>query len=192
MRQTTEHATRRLQRVFILFSMISFYLIGLMLPAPASAHDYKHGTIVIAHPFIRVDAKCDGNTTRAYIVLLANKGAQADKLTAVTLQGGHKGKLLALPATAAMPGLSAIDLPAKSDTALMPPKHVIEFALPSKDLQVGGAIAATLQFERAGKAAINFMIESAPTGQACGSAPAAPAPAASPHQGHHGHHSGKH
>ena len=189
MQPVIEHATPRLQRFFRTALLAGFYCIGFVLPVPASAHDYKHGSMVIAHPFIRVDAKCDGNTTRAYIVLLANKGTQADKLTAVTLQGAHKGKLLAPPATAA---LSAIDLPAKSDTALMPPKHVIEFALPSKDLQVGGAVAATFQFERAGKAAINFMIESAPAGERCGSGPAAPAPAASPHQGHHGHHSGKH
>jgi len=162
-------------------TLIASLPLGFILTLPAQAHDFKQGSIVIAHPFIRVDAKCDGNTTRAYIMLLANKGAQADKLTAVTLQGGHKGKLIAAP-SAQSP--NSIDLPAKSDIALTPPNHVIEFAIPSKDLQMGGAIAATLQFERAGKAAINFMIEPAPAGQSCGAAPAA-AP-------NHGHHSGKH
>ena len=162
-------------------SLAAVMLLGISLSSSVEAHDFKQGSMVIAHPFIRVDTKCDGNTTRAYIMLLANKGAQADKLTAVTLQAGQKGKLIATPTSQT---LSAIDLPPKSDTAVMPPNYVIEFAVPSKDLQTGGAIAGALQFERAGKVAINFMIEPAPTGQGCGGAPAP-----SPHQGHH---SGKH
>jgi copper(I)-binding protein len=158
-------------------------LLGIVLSSSVEAHDFKQGSMVIAHPFIRVDTKCDGKITRAYIMLLANKGAQADKLTGVTLQAGQKGKLIATPASQT---LSAIDLPPKSDTAVMPPNYVIEFAVPSKDLQTGGAIPGSLQFERAGKVAISFMVEPAPAGQGCTSVPAAPAPSS-----HHGHHSDK-
>ena len=176
MQHTADYPTYYLKPIFYVFA-----LLGAILSTVVEAHDFKHGSIIIAHPFIRVDAKCDGNITRAYIMLLANKGQQPDKLTAVTLKGDHKGKLMA---SASAKQLSGIDLPANVDIAVMPPNHVIEFALPSKDLQTGGAIAGTLQFQRAGSAAINFMIEPAPASQACGGTSGA-AP-------HHGHHSGKH
>jgi hypothetical protein len=62
---------------------------------------------------------------------------------------------------------------------------VIEFPLPSRDLQQGAAVPGVLQFERAGAARIRLMIEAAKsTGKGCG---AAGAPSHGKHQHPRGH-----
>jgi len=160
--------------------------LGSMLclaAASVAAHDFKHGPITIAHPFVRVDAACDGPVTRAYVMLLVNQGSQADRLVGAQLGDGQRGRILAAPkADGGVPQpVAGVDLPAGGRASLMSPALVIEFPLPSKDLQQGAAVPGVLQFERAGAARISFMIEAArSTGKGC-------AAAGAPSQGKHQH-----
>jgi copper(I)-binding protein len=143
----------------------------------AWAHDFRHGPITIAHPFVRVDSACDGPVTKAYVMLLVNQGGQPDRLVGAQLGDGPRGRILALPRSGggAPQPVAGVDLPAGGRASLMPPAHVIEFPQASRDLQQGAAVPAALQFERAGAARISFMIETAgQTGKGCTAGGAAP------------------
>lgn len=153
----------------------------------ASAHDFKQGSLTIAHPYIRIDPACDAESTRAQVMLLNNQGKQADKLLAAELKGNIKGKLMAASQSQTMQLVPSIELPAGSQTKLLAPAYAIDFPVASKNFQSGAAVSGTLRFERAGTVAINYMIEAAPSnGKSCD---AAPVPAAAPagHAGHAGH-----
>jgi copper(I)-binding protein len=155
--------------------------------ASVAAHDFKHGPITIAHPFVRVDTACDGPVTRAYVMLLVNQGSQPDRLVGAQLGDGHRGRILAAPkAESGVPQpVAGVDLPAGARSSLMPPALVIEFPLPSRDLQQGAAVPGVLQFERAGAARIRLMIEAAKsTGKGCA---AAGGPSHGKHQHPRGH-----
>lgn len=168
-------------------------LVAASLPfamPPAYAHDFRHGPITIAHPFVRVDPACSAPTTSGYVMLLINQGKQADRLVAAELDGGRRGKLMAASKQPpkALAEVTAIDLPAGADTALMLPAHAIEFPLPSKDIQPGSAIKGTLKFERAGTARISFMVEVASGGKGCAPAQGAAKPEPRPDSMHHHKH----
>jgi copper(I)-binding protein len=145
--------------------------------ASVAAHDFKHGPITIAHPFVRVDTACDGPVTKAYVMLLVNQGGQPDRLVGAQLGDGLRGRILASPRSGggAPQPVAGLDLPAGGRASLMPPAHVIEFPQASRDLQQGAALPGVLQFERAGAARISFMIEAAKsTGKGCAAAGASP------------------
>jgi copper(I)-binding protein len=145
--------------------------------ASVAAHDFKHGPITIAHPFVRVDTACDGPVTKAYVMLLVNQGGQPDRLVGAQLGDGLRGRILASPRSGggAPQPVAGLDLPAGGRASLMPPAHVIEFPQASRDLQQGAALPGVLQFERAGAARISFMIEAAKsTGKGCAAAGAPP------------------
>ena len=151
---------------------VRFALTSLLCMSASSvlAHDFKHGQITIAHPFVRVDSACDGPVTKAYVMLLVNQGGQPDRLVGAQLGDGLRGRILASPRSGggAPQPVAGLDLPAGGRASLMPPAHVIEFPQASRDLQQGAAVPGVLQFERAGAARINFMIEAAgKTGNGC-------------------------
>lgn len=151
---------------------VRFALTSLLCLSASSvlAHDFKHGPITIAHPFVRVDSACDGQVTKAYVMLLVNQGGHPDRLVGAQLGDGLSGRILGTPRPdgCGPQPLAGVDLPAGGRASLMPPAHVIEFPRPSKDLQQGAAVPGVLQFERAGAARISFMIEAAgKTGKGC-------------------------
>jgi copper(I)-binding protein len=149
-------------------------LIGLPMSSVV-AHDFKHGPITIAHPFVRVDPACDSGTTKAHVMLLVNQGKLTDRLIAADLADGARGRILASSKQhgAALQPVTGVDIAAGSRTALMPPAYAIEFPISSKDLQPGSAVAATLHFERAGVAKVTFVIEAVREhGKRCDASPA--------------------
>ena len=151
---------------------VRFALTSLLCMSASSvlAHDFRHGPITIAHPFVRVDSACDGPVTKAYVMLLVNQGGQPDRLVGAQLGDGLRGRILASPRSGggAPQPVAGLDLPAGGRASLMPPAHVIEFPQASRDLQQGAAVPGVLQFERAGAARISFMIEAAgKTGNGC-------------------------
>ncbi len=161
-------------------------VLALLMP-PALAHDFRHGDITIAHPFVRVDPVCDGNVTQAHVMLIVNQAKRADRLLAATLADGLRGTIL--NASGAGGGgsgpVSAVDLPPGGRVALMPPAFVITFPRPSKDLQKGAALPGSLHFENAGTASVSFMVEAVgEPGRACG----APGRPARNEKGHHHKH----
>ena len=76
-----------------------FALTSLLCLSASSvlAHDFKHGQITIAHPFVRVDSACDGPVTKAYVMLLVNQGGQPDRLVGAHLGDGLSGRILGTP-----------------------------------------------------------------------------------------------
>lgn len=161
--------------------------VSALTVSPAQAHDFKHGAVTIAHPFVRADPACDGDVTRAYVMLIINQGKRADRLLAASLADGVRGTFQTTIGAGAggSRSVNAIDLPASGRVALMPPAYVIEFPVPSRDLQKGAALQGSLQFEHAGTAKIDFMIEVArEPGRACGAA----AGPAGEDKGHHHKH----
>lgn len=159
----------------------------LLVSSLVPAHDVKHGSLTIAHPFVRVDPACDGDRTRAYVMLVINQGKRAERLLGAELAGGVRGTILAPsgPGDAGTRRVTGVDIPANGRTALMPPALVIEFPQSSKTLPTGSVVAGTLHFERAGTVPVSFMVEAArEPGKACGATGTAPAGARP--QGHDG------
>ena len=93
-----------------------FALTSLLCLSASSvlAHDFRHGPITIAHPFVRVDSACDGPVTKAYVMLLVNQGGQPDRLVGAQLGDGLRGRILASPRSGggAPQPVAGLELPA--------------------------------------------------------------------------------
>lgn len=137
--------------------------------APSQAHQVTHGDLTLAHPFLRLDPTCGAGAIPAYVMLIINAGAQPDRLVGAELDQAGKGRLMRVShaAGSVTPELLAtgIEIPAKGQIALMPPDLVIEFPKSRQTLMEGGAAKGTLDFQRAGKVAVTFMVDAAHDGQ---------------------------
>lgn len=137
--------------------------------APAQAHQITQGDLTLAHPFVRLDAHCRSDVTRAYVMLIINAGAQADRLVAAELDHAGKGRLIRVSTRGGTPKrdalASGIEIPAKGQAALMPPDLEIEFPKSRQVLMEGGAAQGSLTFQRGGKVAVTFMVDVAQEGQ---------------------------
>ena len=135
----------------------------------AAAHQVTQGDLALAHPFVRLDPNCGTETTRAHVMLIINSGAQSDRLLAAEMDQAGKGKLVRMSVADGKAQRTVItdgvEIPAKGQVAFMPPHLVLEFPKPRVALVEGGAARGSLTFQRAGKVAVNFMVDAAHAGQ---------------------------
>ncbi len=152
-------------------------LAALVASAPAShAHEFKAGDIVIDHPWSRQAP--EGAKVAGGFLVLTNTGAAADRLVGVSSPISMKSEVheMAVDDKGVMtmrPVEGGLEVPAGGSVELKPGSyHLMFMGLTTRPVE-GDTFEATLEFEKAGKVAVEFNVE------AMGGAPK--------HEGHSGH-----
>ena len=143
-------------------------ITGLLLsPGALAAHDYRVGSLVIAHPFA-LETSRSAMTGAGYLTV-SNTGANDDRLLAVsadfpriTLHGTEVDNDIAT-----MRAQDGIPIAAGETVTLEPGGyHVMFMGLDGDPFEVGEEIPATLTFENAGDIAVIFKVEARPAASA--------------------------
>lgn len=139
---------------------------AFVLAAPACAHDYKIGELVIQHPWAKPSPK--GADVGAAFMVIDNKGKAADRLVAATAaNAGHveihemamdNGVMIMreLPKGLEIPAGGSVELKSGS-------YHLMLMDL-KQPITQGATIKGTLTFEHAGKMDVEFATEAAGNG----------------------------
>jgi len=130
-------------------------LLALLAAAPALAHSYKAGQILIGHPWV---APTPNTVSEIYLSLL-NQAPLPDQLIAVTVPSGQA----AVIADARGQRIQALDLPPGKPVLLKPGGIRIVVGGLDKQLRVGDRLKVTLIFARAGSVLTEAMVEVNPS-----------------------------
>ena len=126
----------------------------------ASAHEYRAGDLLIAHPWAR--ATLTANQAGAIYLAVINMGTQADTLLSASTSAAEQAMLHETVMdgdVARMVHVGEIDIPADGSLVLEPGgKHLMLTGL-SAPLAEGQTFTLTLQFRRAGAVEVEVHIE---------------------------------
>ena len=129
--------------------------------APALAHDYKVGSLVITHPWTRATAptaKAGGG-----FLVIENKGSTPDRLVAAQSNASEKveihemkmdGNVMRMRELAGGP-----EIPPGGSVMLKPGGYHIMFMELKAPLAKGNKVPVTLVFEKAGKVDVEFAVQ---------------------------------
>lgn len=150
----------RLPRLSALAFALAPPLAALALLPAALAHEFTAGALEIGHPYaIETSA---GVRSGAGYLSIANTGAEPDRLIAVRADF-PKVEIHAAETDAAgvarMTPVEAVEIPPGATVELAPRGLHVMFMGLSEPLKAGGRFPATLVFEKAGEAPVEFVIE---------------------------------
>lgn len=131
----------------------------LTLPLPALSHDYRAGTLSIAHPTIP-EAPPAARSAAGYLSI-TNEGDEADFLVAVEseLPSASVHRSQVLDGIATMSPVDRVEIPAGETVTLEPGGLHVMFMRLDVPLAAEGGLSATLFFERAGPVEVTFHVE---------------------------------
>ncbi len=130
-------------------------LAVLALPAPADAHSYKVGEVMVGHVWA---APSTGSGTEAYLSLL-NRAPKEDQLTSVLAPTARATGFV----SPASQRIGAIDLASNRPVVLKPGGYRILLAGLDRAVRVGDKIKLTLIFARAGQVQVEAVVEAGPS-----------------------------
>jgi copper(I)-binding protein len=158
--------SRRLRRWsarrFGALTVAVFALLALVFAVgAATAHDYKIGTLEIAHPWAR--ATPGGARVGGGYLVVANKGEAADRLVSATATVSDRVEIHEMAVKDGVmtmrPLAAGLEIPAGGTVALKPGSfHLMLMGL-KQPLKEGERFAGTLTFEKAGKVEVEFRVE---------------------------------
>ncbi len=132
------------------------------------AHDYKIADIRVDHPWSR--ATPDGARVAAGYLVVANDGAEADRLIAVTAEIAGRAEIHEMTVDAkgvmTMRPVGGVEVPAGGEVALEPGGYHIMFMDLQQAPKEGERFAGTLTFEKAGTVDIEFAVDAMGGGSA--------------------------
>lgn len=137
--------------------------------APAAfAHEFAVGALAVDHPWAR--ATPHGARVAAGFLTIENKGTAADRLLAVDSEIAEHGEIHSMTMKDGVmtmrPLPDGLDLPGAIKVELQPGGYHIMFIGLKRMLKKGDHFAATLTFEKAGKAEVTFTVEAIGAGGA--------------------------
>lgn len=141
--------------------LFSGLLAALLLSTAASAHGIRQGALEIIHP--NIPAPAVSAKAAAGYMGISNDGPEPDRLIAIETASAKSAKLhgteTGADGIARMSALDGIEIPA-GDTVVLEPGavHVMLMGL-TGPMREGDMIPATLVFEKAGRVAIEFMVD---------------------------------
>ena len=137
--------------------LLSWLLVALLLalPAPADAHSYKVGNVMVGHVWA---APSTGSGTEAYVSLL-NRAPQDDQLTSVLAPTAQASAFVSPTSQR----IGAIDLAPNRPVVLKPGGYRILLAGLDRAVRVGDKIKLTLIFARAGQVQVEALVEAGPS-----------------------------
>lgn len=137
-------------------------LAGLVLGAPAAAHDFRLGSLTIDHPYATptVAGMAHG---AVYFRGIRNRGGEADRLLGASTPRADKVTLhetLLDDNVARMREVAAIELPARKTTPLRHgQRHHLMLVGLDQALVVGDRFDLRLRFERAGEITVKVWVQ---------------------------------
>ena len=136
--------------------LIPLLLLAILaLPAPAGAHSYKVGEVMVGHVWA---APSTGSGTEAYLSLL-NRAPKEDQLTSVLAPTARATGFV----SPANQRIGAIDLASNRPVVLKPGGYRILLAGLDRAVRVGDKIKLTLIFARAGQVQVEAVVEAGPS-----------------------------
>jgi periplasmic copper chaperone A len=133
--------------------------------APALAHDYKAGSLLVDHPVIRVASPV--SKTAAGFMTITNKGKTDDRLIAVTTTASNRADLHGTINQGGIMQMRAqtggVPIPAGKAISFAPGGLHVMFIGLKAAVPEGRMIKARLTFEKAGSVDVDFKAETAAT-----------------------------
>ncbi|OPY96793.1 hypothetical protein A5906_01095 [Bradyrhizobium sacchari] len=146
-----------------LLPLVRVVAILALVSSAAASHELESGALLIQHPWVAAKDMTHAATT-AYVVEIQNRGATPDRLLGASLSG-KKGILQKVVAGARPARFAAQDqgfpIEPGGFVRLQPNGARILFEGLHGALKEGEMVKGTLEFEKAGTIAIDFMIEPA-------------------------------
>jgi copper(I)-binding protein len=145
----------------MLLRAYALFFAFLLSIAPAAAHDYKVGDLIIVHPWSR--ATPAGAKVAAGYVTIHNKGGVPERLVSIASDISDKAEIheMAVDGKGVMtmrPVAGGIEIPAGGQAVLKPGSFHVMFMGLKRQAAKGERFAATFTFEKAGPVEIEFMV----------------------------------
>jgi periplasmic copper chaperone A len=137
-------------------------LVACLLAAPASAHDYKLGSLEISHPWTRATPK--GAAVAGGYVKITNTGTTPDRLVGGSLTGAGRFEVhdmrMAGGVMQMRPVTRGLEIKPGETVEFKPGAFHLMFLDLKQPLQQGQRVKGTLVFEKAGSIEVEYVIES--------------------------------
>jgi len=132
------------------------------LIAPAAAHEYNIGSLHIGHPWSRATPK--GATIGAGYLKITNNGTAPDRLLGGSSEAAKSFELHVMSMENGVmkmrPVEGGIEIKPGETVEFKPESYHVMFVGLKEPLVQGHRVKATLDFEKAGKVAVEFVVES--------------------------------
>lgn len=155
------------------------FIAGCIVAAPAFAHGYKLGDLVIGHPWAR--ATPAGAPVGGGYLTIENTGQTPDRLVSISSDASPRAEVHQMSHQDGVMTMRPVEgglvIPPGGKVELKPGGYHVMFMKLGKGLAAGETVKAVLTFEKAGSIPVEFKVE------AVGAKPA-PAPAAGEHATH--------
>ena len=133
-----------------------------MLIAPAVAHEYAVGSLHIGHPWSRATPK--GAAIGAGYLKITNNGTAPDRLLGGSSEAAKSFELHVMSMENGVmkmrPVEGGIEIKPGETVEFKPESYHVMFVGLKEPLVQGHRVKATLDFEKAGKVAVEFVVES--------------------------------
>lgn len=141
-------------------SLFSLFILLIALSAPAFAHDYKFGNLVIDHPYI--PATVSAAPVAAGYLKIKNNGTEADRLVSVSAGFSAKQQIHTMIMVEGVikmrPLKDGVVIPAGGEAVLKQGGDHLMFMKLSEQMQAGEMRDVTLVFEKAGEIKIEMIV----------------------------------
>lgn len=136
-------------------------ILVLLAAMPASARDYRAGTLQIEAPWTRATAP--GVTVGGGYLVLRNNGARADRLISATSDIAQRVEIHSMTVENGVMRMrlmpDGLEVLARGEVRLAPGGYHIMFIGLKRPLRQGSGVEATLRFQRAGTVRVRFQVE---------------------------------
>jgi copper(I)-binding protein len=135
----------------------------ILVIGPASAHEYKAGSIEIKHPWSRATPK--GSEVAGGFMKLINTGTESDRLIGGSTASAGKFEIHESAMEGGVmkmrPQPKGIEIKPGETVELKPGSYHLMFIGLKEPFEKGKRVKGTLQFEKAGKVDVEYVIEAA-------------------------------
>ncbi|PZQ87230.1 MAG: hypothetical protein DI534_15035 [Leifsonia xyli] len=135
---------------------------ALAIGEPATAHEFKSGTLEIEHPWSR--ATPPGAKVAAGYLTIENGGDAPDRLVSATAEIAGKTEIHEMAVKDGVMTMrelaDGVAVPAKGEAKLAPSGLHLMFMDLKRQLKQGESFAGTLTFEKAGEIKVEFAVQS--------------------------------
>ena len=130
------------------------------IAAPALAHEFKAGTMVVGHPWSRPTPP-SAPVASGYVEL-TNTGTEADRLTAISSPLAERAEIhrsIVENNVASMRPVDGLTIEPGATLDFETEKLHVMFITPDRQLRDGDRFPATLVFEKAGSVDVEFVVQ---------------------------------
>jgi len=143
------------------FAFVMAVTAAALCAAPASAHDFTAGSLKIDHPWARATPK--GASVGGGYLKITNTGPAADRLIGGSSDVSKRFEVHEMTVQNGVmkmrPVTSGLEIKPGATVELKPGGYHVMFVGLKKPLVEGQHVDATLQFEKAGKVPVYFVVE---------------------------------